>query len=427
MGNWLSISKTGSTVDTGAGNPPDTVTVSVNAAGMPVGLHRGKVRATFTATNSSGGNVPRPAQEMDVFLIVSAPPSISLQRTTGAANGCAPTRMEMLGVTVGNGINAPVSFPQTLLVQVIDDCGEAVTGATAVAVAEGASIVLAEVGGGLYTGNWTPQAAAASTVISFTVFHPSFSTVQQSFTVAAVAPSGGTQLPVVFNGGVVEGAGFSQGRPLVPGGIISIFGQQMAPAGSTFGASIIPLERNLGGTSVRIGNILAPLYFVSPGQINAQVPVEVAPGETVSVVVNAAGRLTTPQLYQISPAQPGIFSNVVAAILDSDSNLVTTENPARIGEVIQIYSSGLGRTEPLVASGDGSPNFTDVEIDVAVTIGGIPTNAHYQGLAPGYVGLYQVNVIVPLGVTPGLAVPVVISQGGVPSNPDLPITLPVTQ
>jgi uncharacterized protein (TIGR03437 family) len=367
-------------------------------------------------------------QELDVLLIVSAPAAISPQRTTGAANGCAPTRMELIGATIGNGLNAPVSFPQVLLVQVIDDCGQAVTGGTAIAVAEGLSIALAEVGGGLYTGNWTPQTQAATTPISFTVFHPSFATVQQSFTVSVVAPSGNTLLPAVFAGGVVEGAGFSQGRPLVPGGIISIFGQQMAPPNSQFAAQTIPLERSLGQTSVRIGNVLAPLYFVSPGQINAQVPFEVAPGDTVSVVVNAAGRLSTPQLYQISPAQPGIFKAAVdAAILDSESNLVTAQNPARIGEVIQIYSSGLGATEPSVASGAGSPSFSDTEIQVTATIGGVPATVLYDGLAPGFVGLYQVNVVVPPGVTPGPVVPVVISQGGIPSNPDLPITIPVAQ
>jgi uncharacterized protein (TIGR03437 family) len=424
-GGWLSLSKTTSTVNTSLG--PDTIVISVNPSGVPVGLHRGRISADFTVTNSGGAIQNRSPQELDVAFIVT-PPAFSAQRTDGAANGCAPTRMEILGATIGNGLNVPVSFPQVLLLQVVDDCGQPVTGATAVSVAEGLSIPLVEVGGGLYTGNWTPQAQAAATTVSFTVFHPSFASVQETFTVAVVAPSGGTLLPVLFNGGVVEGAGFSQGRPLVPGGIISIFGQQMAPPNSQFFASNIPLERSLGQTSVRIGGINAPLYFVSPGQINAQLPFEISPGDTVSVVVNAGGRLTTPQLYAISPAQPGIFkSSADAAILDSDSQLVNALNPARIGEVIQIYSSGLGFTEPLVASGAASPNFTDVLTDVTATVGGVPATVVYQGLAPGYVGLYQVNVIVPQGVTPGPAVPLILTQNGIPSNPDLPITLPVSQ
>jgi len=423
-GNWLTLSKASSTASTATG--PDTISVSVNPAGLAPGSYRGKIKAVFTAQNSSGGLVSRPVQECDVVLIVEAPaaPAVSLLRTDTAANGCAPTRMEIVGSTVGTGLNVPVSFPQVLLTQVLDDCGQGVTAATAVAVADGQSVPLSEVGGGLYSGTWTPPASNASATVAFSVFHPTLGSAQQSFTVSAVTASGGTVLPSLFNPGVVEAAGFSQGRPLVPGGILSLSGSNLAPSTAVAGA--IPLERKLAGTSVRIGNQDAPLYFVSPGQINAQLPFEAVPGETVAIVVNAAGKLTTPQLYQISPAQPGIFRTATdAAVLDENNQPVTAQNPARIGNVIQIFSSGLGFTDPPVSSGAGSPPSSDVEIPVTVTIGGLDAPVQYQGLAPGFVGLYQVKVVVPQGVTPGAAVPLVIIQDGVPSNPDLPATLPV--
>jgi len=230
-------------------------------------------------------------------------------------------------------------------------------------------------------------------------------------------------LPALFNQGVVEGAGFSQGRPLVPGGIISLFGSGLAP--DIAGASVIPLERKLLGTSVRIGNQDAPLYFVSAGQINAQLPFEAVPGGSIVIVVNVNGRLTTPQLYQISPAQPGIFIGPNgAAVLDEVFQPITTQNPARIGRVIQVFANGLGFTVPPVGSGEAGFAST-VQIPITVTIGGIPAAVEYQGLAPGYVGLYQVNAVVPQGVTPGAAVPLVITQDGIPSNPDFPATLPV--
>jgi len=338
-----------------------------------------------------------------------------------------PTFMNLVGTTVGNGLNVPVSFPQILLAQVVDDCGVAITGASVTVVADGQAIPLNEVGGGLYTSNWTPQQANGSASITFTVNHPLFATVQQSFTVAAIASSGGTVLPTLFNQGVVEGAGFSQGRPLAPGGMISLFGANMAPPGTAVGASTKPLERSLANTRVRIGTVDAPLYFVSPGQINAQLPFEAAPGDPVVVVLNVGGKLSTPQIYQVSAAQPGIFlqSGTTGAVLDEHSVAVTQQNPAHIGKVIQIFSAGLGLTDQSVATGAASPSFSTVQNPVTVTIGGIPVVPDYQGLAPGFVGLYQVNAKIPPGVTPGNAVPLVFFQNGVPSNPDLPVTVAI--
>jgi len=147
---------------------------------------------------------------------------------------------------------------------------------------------------------------------------------------------------------------------------------------------------------------------------------------TVTVVLNAGGGLAAPQQYQIAPAQPGIFSAAGnAAVLDEQSRLITSQNPARIGQTIQIIAGGLGITNPAVASGAGSPFGSSTQIPVAVTIEGVPATVLSQELVPGLVGLYQVKAIVPAGVTPGNAVPLVITQNGIPSNPDLPVTLPV--
>lgn len=426
-GNWLLLSKTSSTANTDTNTGPDTITVRVNPVGLPAGFYRGKIRAVFTAERTSGsGTVSRPDQEVEVVLIVEPAGGVALQRSGEQAAACQPITMELVGATVGNGLNIPVSFPQVLMAQLLDNCGQGVTGATAVAVADGQTVSLAEVGGGLYSGNWTPQKTNDAATVAFSIFHPTLGSLQRSYTVSAVTASGGTVLPNLFDQGVVEGAGFSSGRPLVPGGIISLFGSNLAPEIGVAGN--IPLERKLAGTSVRIGNVDAPLYFVSPGQINAQLPFESQPGDTVSIVVNSNGRLTSPQLYQISPAQPGIFKTATdAAVLDENFQLVTAENPAHIGRVIQIFAAGLGFTDPPVDTGAGGPSFSNVQIPVTVTIGGIEAHVEYQGLAPNYVGLYQVNAVVPQGVTPGDAVPIVITQDGIPSNPDFPATLPVAE
>jgi uncharacterized protein (TIGR03437 family) len=332
--------------------------------------------------------------------------------------------MTIVGSTIGNGTNSPVSFPQALLAQLVDSCGEPIANGTLVASVAGQAIPMSNNGGGIYSGTWTPTQASASVNVTFAAFHPAYGSVQQSFNVTAIPASGGTSLPVLFNEGVVEGAAFTSRRPLVPGGIVSLFGSGLASTISS--ATTIPLERQLEQTSVRVGGVEAPLYFVSPGQINAQVPYEARPGDTVSIVVNVGGRLTSPQNYQIAAAQPGIFTDSLgAAILDEQFRRITSTNPARVGRVLQIFAGGLGDTIPPAGSGEALAGGSDTTFPVSVSIGGIDAPVQYDGLAPGFVGLYQVNVIVPAGVVPGPAVPVLLRQNGIPANPAQNITISV--
>jgi uncharacterized protein (TIGR03437 family) len=420
-GNWLAISKATSNTVSG----PDGIQVSVNPAGLAPGIYRGTITGKFNATNNVGMPVSPPDQTVDVALIVTTPGPITTLRDGERAVACLPTTMNLVGTTIGNGLNVPVSFPQILLAQVVDDCGVAVTGATVMVIADGQAIPLTEVGGGLYTGNWTPQLTNPSASITFTAIHPAFNSVQQSFTVAAVAASGGTALPTLST--VVEGAGFSQGRPTAPGGLITLFGANMAPPGTFASFTTIPLDRSLANTKVRIGSTDVPLYFVSPNQINAQLPFEVAPGDPISVVLNVGGKLSVPQIFDVAPAQPGIFliSGTAGAVLDAQFAVVTPQHPAHVANTIQIFAAGLGLTDHNPATGAPSAGLSTVQNPVTVTIGGVPAVPDYQGFAPGFVGLYQVNVKIPPGVPTGDAVPLVLLQNGVPSNPDLPTTVAV--
>ena len=177
---------------------------------------------------------------------------------------------------------------------------------------------------------------------------------------------------------------------------------------------------------MRVGSQDAPLFFVGPGQINAQLPFEVSTGDSVPVAITVDGLLTAPQNYLIAAGQPGIFiSGENAAILDASFQQVTAQNSARSGDTIQIFCTGLGAVDMAVETGAPGPSFSTVEVPVTVTIGGIDATVAFQGLAPGFVGLYQVNVVVPAGVTPGGAVPLVLTQDGIVANPDPPVTIPV--
>ncbi len=330
----------------------------------------------------------------------------------------------MVVSSIGTGSVVPVSFPRPLLAEVVDSCGTPLSDATVAATIEGHLIVLASLGDGFYSGTWVPEQEAASVAVSFLALHPTYPAVERTITVSTAAAAGGISLPVLFSEGVVEGAAFTARRPLAPGGIVSLFGSSFAVADAA--STQLPLDRNLGGVSVRIGGEDAPLYFAGAGQINAQVPYSVQPGSDVSVVVSVNGLLTAPQTYQIAPAQPGIFlPEGGGAVLDAQSRLVNAENPAQRGTVLQIFATGLGETDPPGQTGEGAPSFSRVLLPVTVTVGGVEASVVYQGLAPGFVGLYQVNAVLPTTVTPGDNEEVVILQNGIASNPDSPATIPV--
>ncbi len=410
---WLSVTPPSGT----AGAASADLQVSVNPAGLDDDrVYRGKITVT------AGGQT----LETEVSLIVSSSLALQNQSTpVRSLAACIPQSLELLATTLGNGTLIAVSYPKVVMALAVDNCGTSIADATVTARLGDSTVPLQPVSAGLYSGLWTPRSAAASVPVVVTALHSLFpSGARKTFNVSTVSTSGSAELPVAFENGVVDGAAFTPRRPLPPGGIISIFGERLGAGVSQ--SSRIPLDRELGGVTVRIGAYSAPLFFVSAGQINAQVPYEVAGQEGVPVSITVNGRLTAPQVYFIAPAQPAIFmSGANAAVLDGQSRLVTPQNPARIGDTLQIFVAGLGATDPAVESGATLNTVSSVRVPVSVTIGGQPATIAYQGLAPGFVGLYQVNAVVAAGVAPGDAVPIVVRQNGVASNPEQTITVPV--
>ena len=308
-GNWLNL--TGQ-----AGSAPGEVTVLANPSGLPLGLYRGML-STFGVE-----------LKVEVLLLVVEQGSALRAQALGlpGAAQCAPEGMELLATTIGSGLSLTVSFPRVLTALVVDDCGTAVNNATLVAAVEGLNIPLRTLGTGFYSGTWTPVSAADEVTVAFAALHPTLTKAQRTFTVETATAPGDASLPLLFADGVVEGAGFTKRRPLSGGGIISLFGASFATENNFAG---FPLPRELAGVSVRVGNQDAPLFFVGPGQINAQLPFEVSTGDSVPVAITVDGLLTAPQNYLIAAGQPGIFiSGENAAILDASFQQVTAQNPA---------------------------------------------------------------------------------------------------
>jgi len=199
-------------------------------------------------------------------------------------------------------------------------------------------------------------------------------------------------------------------------------------ASEDFVADTIPLPRTLGGLRLRIGNEDAPLFSVGPNQIEALVPFSARPGDSVTVQVNAGGRSSAPQTYLILPARPGIYqTDGIARTQDGASQPITPSNPARIGGSLKIFAAGLGLADPLPESGDAAPPSSTLHNEVKVTIGGVEVPITYQGLAPGQVGVYQVDVLLNSGLPTGDEIPVVILQTGISSESSSSVTIPLRQ
>ena len=410
-GNWLRASS--STSSTGSG--PATVEVTANPTGLPAGFYLGIVGAEFSAGDEDGTETSVP-----VILIVSPPG----ERTLFGTSVCTPDDAGLLPISLGSNATMSATFPQPLLVRSLDSCGEPVDDATILVGVEGNQIVLRPVGRGLYSGVWTPQIIAPVVPVRFTGLHPAYGVTGFTVTVSTADPPGNVSLPSLATDGVVDAAGFAQGLPLAPGSIISIFGAGFAEEETAAGQ--LPLGRQLGGVSVTIGRETAPLFYVGPGQINAQVPFSALPGRIVTVVVNAQGKLSAPQQFLIASVQPNIFEqDGTAFATDQQSQRISPENLARLGQTLQIFATGLGLVDQPTGTGSPSPPSSTVLNPVRVRIGGIDAPVSFQGLAPGFVGLYQINVLLPGIVQPGNEVTVVLEQNGIPSNTSFPVTIPV--
>jgi uncharacterized protein (TIGR03437 family) len=226
--------------------------------------------------------------------------------------------------------------------------------------------------------------------------------------------------PAINVNGIISAVGSTTIPAAAPGSIISIFGVNLAQTASDAGgveAPVLPIALN--GTEVRIGNRQAALYYVGPNQINAQVPFEAPEGDVQVFIVRPGDVFSAPYTLRVQRFAPGIFVTPLGAavVRNDDFSLITAANAAGAGDVLLIFTTGLGGVTPAVASGAFAP-FSPVALTSTaptVTIGGRNAEVIATALSPGFVGLYQVAVRVPAGLASG-SHPVVVTIGGVASN-----------
>jgi uncharacterized protein (TIGR03437 family) len=212
--------------------------------------------------------------------------------------------------------------------------------------------------------------------------------------------------------GVTSAASFQNAYS--PGMIISLFGQNLAASVPPLPSA--PLPTNLGGTVVTINGSASPLYYVSPTQINVQVPWQIAVGSTPVIQVSAGGRTTTTQI-QIAAHAPEIFG-------DTNNLLVPYQSTGR-GQSIALYATGDGLFKAPTVTTGATPSalLTTDPSTASVTIGGVPASVFFVGVPTWSVGVTQVNFTIPSSAPIGQQ-PVVLTVGGVSSSP---VYIAVTQ
>jgi uncharacterized protein (TIGR03437 family) len=329
-------------------------------------------------------------------------------------------------------------LPGQLVVNVLGPTGLAVAGVTVAFVVTSGSATLSassavtaangQAAVGLTLGANTGAVAVTATVTGLTPV---------TFNLTAVLNT----LPQISAGGVV-GAGLSVPAvtALSANAIVSIFGQNFAPAGSPLamvGSGDLvggKLPTLFAGVCVEINAVRAPLFAVTPGQINLQVPALPQSGKvTVQVIANCgqptesrsaattvAVQAATPEFFFFTHNPNG--QNAVAAINPVTAanvgapNLIpgATSIPARPGDFVSIFVTGLGATNPSYGPGVLAPDAAKVTAPVSVSLGGVqlpPGNIPYVGVAPGNAGLYQLNIQIPAGAPNG-NLPLAVTVGG---------------
>jgi uncharacterized protein (TIGR03437 family) len=406
--NWLSVDPAGGSLTT---QSPGQVNVTANPATLRPGVYTGDITVAFSSTLIRSTNV----------TLVVQPATTAASPKTRDAAGCTPARLALNQTGLVNSFAAPVGWPSSMVVRLADDCGDPVLNGQVVTTFSNGDPALAlkltDPSAGLYSGTWAPGKTTAQMTVSARATAPNLAAATADIT-GSVTPN---KVPILAPNGTLNNLNPVVGAPLAPGTVAQVYGSNLATTQAEPG--VIPLPATFNGTRMLVGAFVAPLFFLSDGQLNVQIPTELQPGKDYPVVVEANGGYTLPDTLTISPAQPGVLTFADKRLIAqhaADFSLITPDSPARQDEAITLYLVGMGATDPAIASGAPAPTnrLAPASNQTAVTIGGKAAALFFAGLTPGSVGLYQINLTVPTGLQAG-DVPVVITQGGAVANASL--------
>jgi uncharacterized protein (TIGR03437 family) len=415
-GKWLTVSPAIGAV---SATSPAESKVSVDATGLAPGVYRGGVSYAFSSAA---------VRTVNVTLLVGAGSTASVSanlsaRAMVASASCSGSKLVVTRTGMAHNFQQPAGWPVGLSLLVTNDCGTPVTDAQVTASFSNgdAPVTLRAVDNksGIFAGTWVPNHVSPQVTITAAAFGSNSAIASAQITGQVATNS----TPLIYDDGVQHIFRPEAGGPLAPGSAIAIYGLNLATA--TQVATPAPLPNTIGGTTVLIGGVPAPLYYISPGQINAQVPFELAPDRNYEVRVMVNGAVSAPASIALLSSAPGIaaFPTGAAIAQHADYTLVSDSSPVRPGEYVILYLAGMGATDNAIASGAASPSqpLAHPLATPVVTINGQSAEVSFAGLTPGCTGLYQINLRAPSELADGPAT-LLVAQAGPASNP---VTLPV--
>jgi uncharacterized protein (TIGR03437 family) len=431
--NWFTASPPSGSV---SATQAATVSVQPTLTGLAAGVYTGDLTITIapsstTTTSTAAAQV----YHIEVLLLVLPAGSVlptgsSLPKGSASetelrphAAGCVPTQLLPVFTLLGTGFTAAAAWPTAIEVTVVDDCGTPLTSGSVTATFSSGdpALPLNSLNNGRWTATWNPT--HASTGVTITAHGQE---VQPALTGSAsiggaLQPNNGT--PAVSTGGVVSAANFAANQPLAPGSFAAIFGSNLS--GGLNVSTQLPLGLKLGDTSVLLGGERLPLLFTSGLQVNVVLPYDLPVNSTQQLVVQSGSAISIPQSVVIAPAQPAIFTQngfgTLGALINvykPDGTPLPNNSPVSTGYVIVLYASGLGAVDPPIPAGSPAPTTTlsHTVNTVTATIGSLPAQVLFAGLAPSFAQLYQVNIQIPPGLPSGDAT-LTLSVGGQQSAP----------
>jgi uncharacterized protein (TIGR03437 family) len=215
--------------------------------------------------------------------------------------------------------------------------------------------------------------------------------------------------------GLTEGAAFQP--KYSPGMVMSVFGASLSPPGTAEPASSVPLPLTMAGVSATVNEVAAPLYYVSPTQLNIQVPWQTAANSPATLTINNSGQVAS-RTFETGPASPGIFTDQTNTIVPN-ATVVT-------GQTTTLFMAGAGPVTPAIATGSAPSSSTPLselpapQNTIKVTVNGVPasttcSNYCFVGIPQALVGVTQINFQVPS--VPAGRQPVVVTVDGLSSPP----------
>lgn len=402
--SWLSVAP--ATGMTSSANPAQ-LQIQVTPAALATGVYTGDVTVGIGAT----------ARAVRVTLVVQP---AALKSVSHAGSVCAPARLVLTDTAFADGSTVPAGYPALLTMFANDDCGSPVTDASVVTSFDNGDppVTLSGDGTGYYSASWVPGRVAASVTVTFSATDPTLAPPPNSVLRLGAVSANSIPPPVQAPGGTVNNNNPVLGGALAPGTIASVYGSGLGSVSSVTTAA--PLPTIYSGTQIFVGGNPVPLYYVSPGQVNIQIPFELAPNQKYPVLAIFNNVPAIPDSITVAPATPAVIAyadGTVKAQHAADFSLVDSGHPAKPGEALVIYLVGMGATNPVTATGQGSPSspLANAAVGPTMTLDGENVVPFFAGLTPGFVGLYQINFTVPADARTG-SLSLTVTQGNLSAN-----------